>query len=320
MTDNSIPDVLRTEDKFLIVTHVNPDGDAVGSLLGMYLALREMGKKTWPISDEKFPDLYDFLPGVDSLITDTHSPDIDPHWIIALDVASEPRISGNIERFRNKAVLINIDHHATNPLYGQFNLIDSKATSTAELVFRVLSQAGYKLSADVGKCLYTGILTDTGCFRFSGVNTDTLALASRLLESGFDSYEVTRSIYEEYPLSRLELERLLLNRIEILLNGKLVISTLHYQDFQKLGAPFSDGENLVDRLRESRGVEVGILMTQVSEDVCRVSFRSKGLVDIAKIAASFGGGGHRSAAGLRSLVPLAELKQQIVAAIAKKIG
>lgn len=319
-TDLTIPSIIKNEDNFLVVSHVNPDGDAVGSLLGMYLALREMGKLAWPVSGEKFPDLYEFLPGAGSLLTETDSLDMHPRWIIALDVASEPRISGNIKKFLDEARLINIDHHGTNPGYGSVNLIDSTATSTAELVFRVLSQSGYRLSADVGKCLYTGLLTDTGCFRFSGVNSRTLTLAAQLLEPGVDSYEITRFLYEEYPVSRLELERLVLSRIEIFLQGKLALSSLHYNDFAKLGAPLSDGENLVDRLRETRGVEVGVLMTQVSDDVVRVSFRSKGIVDVAGIAASFGGGGHRSAAGLRSLASLSDLKRQIVAAIGAALG
>jgi len=321
MTTNDIHSILRSEDRFIIVTHVNPDGDAVGSLLAMHLALREMGKKTWPVSSEKIPDLYCFLPGLDDILTDTDQlATIKPDWIISLDVATEDRISGNISRFRETTQLINIDHHATNPHYGQLNLIDHSATSTAELVFQVLTKAGYQLSVDVGKCLYTGLVTDTGCFRFSGVNTQTMNLAARLLEPGFDSYEITRLLYEEYPLSRLELERLLLSRIEIFLNGSIVVSTLNYEDFQRVGAPLSDGENLVDRLRESRGVEAGILMTQISDEIVRVSFRSKGLVDVSAIAASFGGGGHPRAAGLRSNLPLDELKEKILRTIEKTIS
>jgi phosphoesterase RecJ-like protein len=312
---HEISRILQGEDKFLIVTHINPDGDAVGSLLGAYLALSEMGKQVWPFGGEKFPDLYNFLPGWRDLITAPETITGTPEWIIVLDVASEHRISGDIKRFRDKAKLINIDHHPTNPGFGDLNFVEQTATSTAELVHRLLQGADYKISSDVGKCLYTGLITDTGCFRFSGVNSKTMQIAAEMLRPGLDSYDVTRYLYEEYALGRLFLERLMLERIEILLGGRLVLSTLHHADYERLGVALSEGENLVNRLRESRGVEAGVLMTQTNGDVTRVSFRSKDRLDVSLIAKSLGGGGHRHAAGLKSTTPLPELKQRIVRAI-----
>jgi phosphoesterase RecJ-like protein len=310
-----IPEILKREDRFLIVTHINPDGDAVGSLLGMYLALSEMGKQTWALLNDKFPDRYSFLPSHTAVLTDSAQLTADPKWIISLDVAAEPRISADLTPFRDKARLINVDHHPTNDGFGDVNLIEPDATSTAEIVYRILKHTGYELSRDVGKCLYTGVITDTGCFRFSGVNSSTLHLAAEILESGFDSYEITRHVYEEYPLRRLELERLVLDRMQILLDGRLVISTLFADDFSRLGAPISESENLVNRLRESHGVEVGVLLTQLSEETCRASLRSKGRIDVAAIAQSLGGGGHKNAAGLRSTLPVDELRARIAGAV-----
>ncbi len=195
--NREIAGIVQNEDKFLVVSHVNPDGDAVGSLLGMYLALSEMGKQVWPFSGEKFPDLFDFLPGINALITTPEGIDDTPAWIIALDVAEERRICGDIKLFREKAKLINIDHHPTNPEFGDLNYVKPAATSTAELVHEVLAGAGYKISADVGKCLYTGLITDTGGFRFSGVDSTTLRVGAEMLGSGFDSYQVTRHLFEE---------------------------------------------------------------------------------------------------------------------------
>lgn len=313
--------ILAGEDRFLLVTHVNPDGDAIGSVLGMHLALREMGKTSWPVSGEKFPELYGFLPGIEDVVCETQQvAALNPGWIVAMDTATKERISGDIKPFGKKVPVLNIDHHGTNPLYGLINVVDPTATSTAEIVFRLLKKAGYKLSIDVAKCLYTGLVTDTGCFRFSGVNSKTMNLAAELLEPGIDAYEITRFLYEEFPLSRMELEMLVLSRCQILLQGRLVISTLYYEDFNRLAAPLSESENLVDRLRENRGVQVGILMTQVSDNVVRVSFRSKGSVDVASVARPFGGGGHRSAAGLRSTMPLAELKECLVEAVDRALA
>lgn len=313
---NEIAEILKHENRFLVVSHMNPDGDAVGSLLGMYLALREMGKEAWALSADTLPDMYDFLPGR-QLILQRLEGTTEPQWILALDSATEDRISGDITDLRSRARLINIDHHPTNPAFGDLNLIDRKATSTAEIVYNLLRAAGYNLSSDVGKCLYTGLVTDTGCFRFSGVTSRIMRLAAELLEPGFDSYDVTRPLFEEFPLARMKLEGIMLERMEVHLNGRLVLSTLHTGDFDRVGAIPSDAENMVNRLRESRGVEAGILITGMSEGFSRVSFRSKGRLDVAKIAASFGGGGHRNAAGLRTTMPVDELKNKIVSAVEK---
>lgn len=311
-----IAKILRDENHFLIVTHVNPDGDAIGSLLGMHLALTEMGKMSRPAAGETFPELYDFLPGTGSVVTDLTLLDRPPEWIISLDVASEERISANIDGLRDKARLINIDHHPTNPGFGDLNLVNPTAASTAELVYKVLKEAGYKLSTEVGKCLYTGLVTDTGCFRFSGVTSETLSLGAELLSPGFGSFEVTRYLYEEFPLRRLQLEQIVLQRIEVLLGGRLVISTLYHEDFERLGAHMSESENLVNRLRECRGVEVGLMITEMPDKVIRMSFRSKGAVDVSEVAKSMGGGGHRQAAGAKSTLPLPELKEKIIQAVA----
>jgi phosphoesterase RecJ-like protein len=319
MNAETIAGILKNQDRFAVVSHVNPDGDAAGSLLGMYRALTEMGKLVIPLTKDKLPDLYSFLPGWGDVVTDASVPPWWPDWIISLDVADATRISGDISAFRDKAKLINIDHHPTNPGFGDVNFVLPGATSTAEIVHTLLKKAGYKLSADVGKCLYTGLITDTGCFRFSGVNSGTLQIAAEMLAPGIDSYEVTRPLFEEFPLYRLQLESLLLTRIEILLGGKLVMSTLYEEDFQRFGASMADTENLVNRLRESRGVRAGILFTKMSDDLVRVSFRSKDL-DVAAIAKSLGGGGHRYAAGLKTTMPLPELKRRIVQAIEQAIS
>ncbi|HMK36613.1 MAG TPA: bifunctional oligoribonuclease/PAP phosphatase NrnA [Desulfomonilaceae bacterium] len=318
MNAEAIAHILKTEDRFVIVTHVNPDGDAVGSLLGMYLALTEMGKSARPLSNDRPPDLYSFLPGFEHIVTDAARLPWLPDWIVCLDVAERSRISGNISSLLDRSKIINIDHHPTNPGFGDVNFVQPTATSTAELVHRILKEMGYRTSAHVGKCLYTGLITDTGCFRFAGVNSETLKIAAEMLSPGIDSYEVTRPLFEEYPLNRLQLENLMLERIEILLEGKLLISTLYEEDFQRLSASMADTENLVNRLRESRGVRAGVLLTQMSDNLIRASFRSKDL-DVASIAKALGGGGHRNAAGLKIRMSLAELKEKIVREIERSL-
>jgi phosphoesterase RecJ-like protein len=311
----TIAATLQTKDDFAIVSHVNPDGDAVGCLLGIGLALYEMGKTVWLLTGEDLPDMYDFLPGQDLIVQSAGEIDPEPAWIIALDTANAQRIAGDISQFRNRARLINIDHHPTNPGYGDLNLVDPSATSTAELAFRVLEAMGHRLSPSVAKCLYTGIITDTGCFRFPGVNAATFRTASKLLASGFDSYDVTRPLYEERTVARVHLERLMLERVEILLDGRLVMSTFFAEDFARLRVDRSETEDLVNRLREVRGVEVGALITELGDSYVRASLRSKTDVDVSEVAGTLGGGGHRRAAGLRVEMSVDQVKQRLTSAI-----
>ncbi|MBM4326630.1 MAG: bifunctional oligoribonuclease/PAP phosphatase NrnA [Deltaproteobacteria bacterium] len=308
---SEVAKILRNEDGFVVATHVNPDGDALGSLFGLALALTDMGKNAYPVLAEEIPETYHFLPGLERVVTDPRSINPAPAWVICVDAAEQHRVSGDLPSFVGGARVINIDHHPTNPLYGDVNLVDPSATSTAEMIHEALKQAGYRLTPDVGMCLYTGLITDTGGFRFSGVNSRTLSMGSEMLASGFDSYQVTLSLFEDFPLGRLRLERIMLERIEVLLDDQVIISVLYNDDFSKLSLAHSDAENLVSRLREVRGVEVGVLITEQTDGFTRVSLRSKNLVDVARLAKSLGGGGHRRAAGLRTDLPPSQIKKKI---------
>lgn len=310
-----VAQTLSNEDHFLVVTHVNPDGDAIGSQLGLCLALGEMGKNVVSLAGGTIPDTLEFLPGTHSYVSDWPEGRPKPKWIVSVDTAEEQRIWGDITSLRSRTRLINIDHHETNPQFGDLNVVIPGATSTAEIVYQILMQTDYSLSIDVGKCLYAGLYSDTGGFRFSGVNSSTLQIGSELLAAGFQSHEVTGPLLEEQPLNRLRLEQLMLERMEILLDGILALSTLFQEDFDRLKAKQSDTENLVDKLRTIRGVQAAVLMTRVSGELTRVSFRSKGNLNVAAIAKSFGGGGHPHAAGLKTPLPPSALRVKIKHAI-----
>ncbi|MFH0824807.1 MAG: bifunctional oligoribonuclease/PAP phosphatase NrnA [Pseudomonadota bacterium] len=317
---NDIAEILRTEDEFLVVSHINPDGDAVGSLLGMYAALKEMGKSVSALAGAPIPDTYGFLPGFADVRTDPATITRLPRWIVAVDTAEENRIAGDLGPFREHAVIVNIDHHRTNPGFGRYNLVEPLASSTAEVIFRLLRYAGFKLSAEVGKCLYTGLITDTGAFRYSSVTGETLRLGADLLDLGFSSYDVTRHLYDEYPIGRLHMERLMLERMRVLLDGRLVVSVIYDEDFERVGAQRSDTENLVDFLRAVRGVEAAALITGVSENTRRVSLRSKSLVDVAQVAEIMGGGGHRRSSGARTSLSVEEIVKTIEDAVGSRFA
>lgn len=308
---------IQESDRILIVTHINPDGDAIGSSLGFHLSLREMGKISFLALETKPPEMFSFLSGIEEAILNPNIEDLNPGLVLALDAADQKRLVPGIEPIRSKVRVINIDHHPTNPRYGDINLVREDANSTSSLVFQILKEMGHRPSYAASRALFTGLVTDTGCFRFEGVNSSTFRLAAEMCESGIDSYQITQFLFEEHPVERLSLERLVLNRLKFFLDGKVALSELYISDFTELGASLADGENLVNKLRETRGVEVGVLMTRVSEDLTRVSLRSKGNLDVSAIAAEFGGGGHRRAAGIKSALDLLTLRQELLDAIEK---
>jgi phosphoesterase RecJ-like protein len=307
---SEVSDILREQNGFLIVTHVNPDGDAVGSLLGMYNALKESGKTVAALTRETLPEMYSFLPGFEEVVISPQQLTFTPLYIVSLDVAERGRIYADLDSFPNVPI-INIDHHPTNPEFGTINLVDSGASATSEIVFGLLKSAEINISSDTAKCLYTGLVTDTGCFRFKGVTSKTFQIASEMLSSGIDSYEVTRFLFEEYPPVRLKLEKLVLERMEEFFEGRLVFSTIYESDIAKLGASMADSENLVNRLREGKGTQVGVLFTCMNDGLTRVSLRSKD-IDVSVIAKELGGGGHANASGIKSNSNLQMLKTQIL--------
>lgn len=319
-TITKIAEILKTDNHFLIVTHVNPDGDAVGSLLGLTNALKAWKKQCWALTAEPIPEIYHFLPGSQTVLTDPSSLDGSPRWIISLDVAAENRIAGDIRRFQRNAPLVNIDHHGTNPLFGALNLVDTRVTSTAELVYTVIKATGLPVSRDSAQCLYTGLVTDTGCFRFEGISSTTFRLAAELVDTGFDPAQITEALFENSPLRKLHLERIILDRCKILLDGKLVMSRLSEADFAQYDAVMSDTENVVNHLRAYRGVVAGVLFTEMADGLIRVSLRSKAPLNVATVASALGGGGHPRAAGIKSSLPFPELRAHIVRLIARELG
>ncbi|MFH0960125.1 MAG: bifunctional oligoribonuclease/PAP phosphatase NrnA [Pseudomonadota bacterium] len=317
---DQIAKFLVEKDGFVVVTHVNPDGDAIGSLLGMYLSLKEIGKKVVGVMGANFPESFAFLPGNTEMIVGWELLGFNPSCVIAIDVADRERIAPSISGLKKAySCLINIDHHPTNPGYGDINFIRPHANSSTQLVYELLCKMGYKLNVNVSKCLYTGLVTDTGCFKFSGVTSRTFELAAKLLAPGVDSYDVTKCLFEELPESRLTLERLMLERLEFLLDGKLALSYLDLEDYEKIGASLNEGENIVNRLRETRGVEVGGLITALADNSCKVSLRSKGMLDVSTIASKLGGGGHRRAAGIKSSLGYQDMRLELISLVKKSL-
>jgi phosphoesterase RecJ-like protein len=304
-----------------IASHENPDGDAIGSLLATGLALSALGKRTTLYNESQIPAVYRFLPSVDAITRSIHAPD-DFDTAIILDCGDLNRIGKAAPEAGFIPLIVNIDHHVTNTRFGHLQFIDTEACATAEIIFRLIKKMGLPVTREIATALYTGILTDTGSFRFSNTNRNSFAICEELVGYGVDPYAVAQYVYGTYSLGRIKLLNLALDSIEISKNGQLSIMTLTQAMLAETGTHTEDADGLINYARRIEDVKVAALIHEMAGDAhpsepgqknYHISLRSDGSVDVAKIAATFGGGGHSSAAGFGIESSLPELKAKIMA-------
>jgi len=311
---------LKSSEVVLIGSHANPDGDAIGALLAMGYLLDALGKKTTLYNESPLPAVYRFLPAVHRIkrrLADPKSYDT----AIILDCGDLARIGQQIDTISQIPVIINIDHHVTNTKFGSLQLIDTDACATVEIVHRLFKKMAIPINQEAATATYTGILTDTGSFRFSNTNRSAFAICQEMIELGVDPYKVAQHVYGTYSLGRIKLLNLALDSIEISENGKLSMMTVTQAMLAKTGTHAEDADGLINYARRIKAVKVAALIHEQSngrkhrQNTGRwhVSLRSDGQVDVAAIATAFGGGGHPSAAGFSVQASLFELKAQLVA-------
>jgi phosphoesterase RecJ-like protein len=313
-TREAVLAALRERDRFVLVTHEHPDGDALGSIVAMQALLRALGKDSvMVISPDDFPlpKEYRFL-ALDGLVTEPPA-DLDGCTAIFLDC-------GNIDRnpyavLRNVEPLLNIDHHHDNTRFGTTNHVVDDASCTAELVWDLVHGAGVELTATMAEALYVGLLTDSGRFCYENTGPRAHLMAAELIEAGVDVAVIYRRIYEDIPLAKLRLLARALASVTLYCDGRLAVAWLSAEDFAASGAEDSDSEGIIDHLRALAGVKVALLARErVGEGrgTSKVSLRATdGEIDVSEIARSHGGGGHRRAAGFTTDAPLAALVASI---------
>ncbi len=312
--------LIKENNRFLVLSHVNPEGDAVGSLLGLALALRDMGKDVTAYLEDPVPEIFRFLPGADTVVHDLG--DQEPFQVtFAVDCGQKERLGAGFSGFKEPGLIVNIDHHATNDRFGDVNVIEPGASATGEMIFDLLKAMGAHITPEVATNLYVAIHTDTGSFRYSSSTADAFIKTGELVRLGADPWEVTTRVYESYPVEKLRLLGLSLSTLEVMnLNGAgVALMRVTLDMFRKTGGAKEHTDGFVNFARSIKGVEVAVLFREDGPDRYKVSLRSKGNVDVSLIASAFGGGGHHNAAGFNMEGGFEEIKKRVLDVISEKL-
>lgn len=311
MIDEVLNQIGRRQ-RFILTSHARPDGDAVGSALACSQILQSMGKQAIVVLSDGVPDIYRPLPFSELVLQRTEQAPV-PEAVIILecDSVQRTRLTGIEEHF-----LINIDHHATARPFGNVNWIDPSACATAEMIFRLAREAGVRISPETATCLYTAVLTDTGSFCFSGTTERTFALAQELVRCGADPVRIAHSVYFSTHLSKMRLLGAALTTLQR--EGSLGWMYVDREMMRRCEAAEEDCEGLVNYALAIQGIEVALFFREEADGRLRVSLRSKGAVNVAAVAAAFGGGGHECASGCALDGPLAVARERLQAQL--KLG
>jgi phosphoesterase RecJ-like protein len=311
----AIADALRGHDRFVVVTHENPDGDALGSLLATTLTLRRLGKDAvmFLAGEAPLPGEYAFMQ-LDGLVRALPD-DMEDRVLVAVDCAKADRIGPDPAPVDRAKLVLNIDHHHDNTCFGDVNLVVADASSTGEVLRDVIRELGVELTPDLAEPLYIALVTDTGRFQYSNTTPKSLRLAAELVEAGADIHAVFQQVYESVEFAKLKLRARALEHARVLEGGRIVVSDLLRTDFSDVGAPEPYSEGIIDDLRAVEGAELAALIRESPRDAGptrRVSLRaSVDELDVSAIARLFGGGGHRQAAGFSSDASIDEITELI---------
>lgn len=286
---------LKDANSIALISHLDPDGDNLGSLTALSRSLLNLGKKVYPIEFDKIPENLKFLPNLDLLSDNT---DININMIICLDCANYERLGQIDELFNTAKYRINIDHHQSNEFYGDVNIVKKGYSSTCELVFDLINEINLPIDKDISMSLLTGISTDTGRFLYSATTADTLAKASRLVENGADMMKINELIYQSKKFEAQLLENEILSKTEIY-NDYVAFSFVMTDQLNKYNVEISDIDSVINTFRDTDKIKISVLIKQQTENEYKVSFRSKGNIDVGLIAKNLGGGGHKNAAATR---------------------
>lgn len=308
MTLDNIVEEINKAQNIVILTHENPDGDAVGSSLALYNGLKKICKTADVIIPE-YSNIFKFLPGSDEIRKAGKDERYD--LAIALDCGDIKRLNGFAKYFEDANTKISIDHHSANTMFADYNFVNPAAPACCQILIIVLEALGVIINKEIGTCLLTGIITDTGGFKYSGVTTETFEFTAELLNKGVKVSDIYKKVMQTISKTQFELRRIAMNRIEFFENGKITFTYITKEDEEKVKAGINDYDGIVEMGRDIEGVEVSIFFRE-KDDGYKISLRSNEYVNVADICLMFSGGGHIRAAGGNINLPFEQAKQKVI--------
>jgi phosphoesterase RecJ-like protein len=316
---NEIINLIRKNNKFLITSHVSPDGDNLGSVTALKLALEQMGKKAVIIIDDTLPSSFSFLPDIDKIISYESDMEVDFDLCFILDCSDFKRIA-RVEELLADKTIINIDHHGDNPSFGDYNLLGDVA-ATAELVYQLISEIEeIKMDKEIATAIATGLITDTGSFRYSNTTAQTHQIMADLLTYNVNTAKICKEVFDTYSYASLKLKGKVLENLKVDDSGKVAWIEVSQDLLKDTGSTLEDADGLVDYPRSLAGVEIGVLFKEVEDGTVRVSLRSNYYFSVDKIAHQFGGGGHAKAAGCTINDTLIKAEDAVISTIKKELS
>ncbi|KPU43900.1 bifunctional oligoribonuclease and PAP phosphatase NrnA [Oxobacter pfennigii] len=312
MIASEIAAVLKINSNFALSAHINPDGDSLGSMLALYNVLKAMGKNVKVFAGDSLPSNYSYLPGYDSIVN--YSEDMDEEFdvFIVVDCGSFDR-TGKCSCLSEKSkISINIDHHLTNSLFADYNLVDSNSSAAGELIYQIIKLMGVDIRKEEALCLYTAIFSDTGGFRYSNTTSVTHQIAGDLINTGINFSNIYELIYRNYSLNDVKIMGKALSSIELYSDAKIAYMELLLSDLGDLNLEDVNTSEFIDYARDINTVEVALFVKQVKADEYKLSFRSKNYVDVRKICEKYGGGGHAKAAGCTITGELCDFRDAVI--------
>jgi phosphoesterase RecJ-like protein len=311
---------IEAGDDFLVVSHVNPDGDAISSTVAVGWLLHKLGKKFTMMNEGACPRKFHYLWGAEQIIDHSQAASTEKFTrVIAVDCADYKRIGKVADRFSEEVRIANIDHHPTNDYYGDVHLIRPNAAATAEILYDLLNVFAIEWDETIATCIYTGLLTDTGGFRYSNTTANVMRIASSLLSYGVKANDLSEMLLERLTRSHVALLKRALNTLTFNEDSSVCWLSVLLSDMEETNASNEDLEGLVQYPRNIEGVQIGILFKEVRTDVFKVSMRSSGAADVAKLAQLFGGGGHVRAAGCTIEGKLEDIIARVVSEAEKEL-
>lgn len=311
-----VVDLIEKKHRFAITSHMRPDGDGIGSGLALYWVLRSLGKEAEVVLKDRVPPAYHVLPGSDLVyIQPDLTRDYDAVFLMECSDAARPGLPS-----LSSQIIVNIDHHSTTEPFGNINWIDPTAGAVGEMIYNLCKALGVEVTKEIAECIYTALLTDTGSFHFSNTTERSLKIASELVRRGVEPARISQALFYSHPFSKIKLLGMVLSTIERDESGRIAWVTVDHDMMYEADASEEDADGIVNYALSIDEVEAVAFFKELAPGTYRISLRSKGKNNVAKVAELFGGGGHRNAAGCRISGELEEVKRQVLEGLQAAVG